>query len=198
MEVRPIAADGVDGASETIAQAFRHDPVWGVALAVDGGSEDHLLPFWRFYVEGARRYDTVFATDGAATVSVWIPPDGTEMSEDADGSIRELVGRTLSPTSATALAELWQRFERNHPHDEPHAYLSLLATRPALAGHGYGQTHLAEDLARWDADGVPTYLESTNPGNDHRYARQGYVPVGQFETVLDQAVVTTMWRPVGG
>lgn len=115
MEVRPIAADGVDGASETLAQAFRHDPVWGVSLAVEGGSEDHLLSFWRFYVEGARRYDTAFATDGAATVSVWIPPDGT-----------------------------------------------------------------------------------TNPGNNHRYARHGYVPVGQFETVLDQAVVTTMWLPVGG
>lgn len=198
MEVLPLAPDGVRAASESLALAFRRDPVWGVALAVPDGSQDHLLPFWRFYVEGAQRYDTVFTSAGAGTVSVWIPPGGTEMSQDQDSEIRELVDRALAPTRATALFELWERFEENHPHVERHAYLSLLATRPTLAGHGYGQAHLTIDLARWDAAGTPTYLESTNPANNQRYARQGYVPVGQFETVLDQAVVTTMWRPVGG
>jgi ribosomal protein S18 acetylase RimI-like enzyme len=198
MDVRPVASEDVGAATETIAQAFRHDPVWGVALGVVDGSEGHLRPFWRLYVEGARRYDGVFASPDAGTVSVWIPPGGTELSAAQDAAIRELVEEALGSTRATALSELWDRFDEHHPHHEPHAYLSLLATHPSLAGHGFGQAHLAADLARWDAAGIPTYLESNNPRNNHRYERQGYAKVGQFETILDGAIVTTMWRPVGG
>jgi hypothetical protein len=52
--------------------------------------------------------------------------------------------------------------------------------------------------ARLDAAGIPTYLESSNPANDHRYERQGYRKVGEFATVLGHAVVSTMWRPARG
>jgi ribosomal protein S18 acetylase RimI-like enzyme len=198
MEVRPVTREDVAAATETIALAFRDDPVWAVALEVIDGAEDFLIPFWRFYVEGARRYASVYSSESAGTVSVWIPPGGTELSEDQEVAIRELAGAVLSSARATALFELWDRFDENHPGDEPHAYLSLLATRPSQAGHGYGQAHLAADLARWDAAGIPTYLESSNPANNHRYERQGYAKVGQFETVLNRAIVSTMWRPIGG
>jgi predicted GNAT family acetyltransferase len=78
-----------------------------------------------------------------------------------------------------------------------HAYLSLLATHPAHRGRGVGQELLAADLARWDAAGIPTYLESTNPANDHRYARLGFRPIGGFHAVRDGAWVTAMRREVG-
>jgi GNAT superfamily N-acetyltransferase len=198
MDVHRVMVDELDAAADTIALAFRTDPVWQVALAGLGGAEVRLRRYWRFYVEGARRYDTAFAGVDAGTVSIWIPPGGTELSEEQEAELRLLVEQMLAPAQVAALFELWERFDDNHPHHEPHAYLSLLATRPDLAGHGFGQAHLAADLARWDAAGIPTYLESSNPDNNHRYQRQGYLPVGQFETVLDRAIVTTMWRPVGG
>jgi GNAT superfamily N-acetyltransferase len=93
------------------------------------------------------------------------------------------------------MSELWERFDANHPRDEPHAYLSLLATHPKHQGRGLGQPLLAQDLERWDGAGVPTYLESTNPGNDHRYERAGFGRVGGFRAVLDDAPISTMWRP---
>lgn len=198
MDVHRVAVDEVEAAVETITLAFRADPVWQVALGESEGTEPHVRRFWRYYVEGARRYDTAFAGVDAGTVSTWIPPGGTELSEEQEAGIRLVAEQMLAPAQVAALLELWDRFDDNHPHHEPHAYLSLLATRPDLAGHGYGQAHLAAALAPWDAAGIPTYLESTNPSNDHRYQRQGYVPVGRFETVLDRAIVTTMWRPVGG
>lgn len=198
MDLRPLTGDEVAAATETIALAFRRDPVWGVALPVAEGRDDDLRWYWRLFVEGALRYGTVFASTGLATVSVWIPPGGTELSDDQETTLRELVEERFDPARAAALVELWKRFDEHHPHDEPHAYLSLLATRPTDAGHGYGQAHLAADLARWDAAEIPTYLESSNPANNHRYERQGYRTVGEFATVLDQAVVSTMWRPVGG
>ena len=196
MEVHRVTMDELDAAVDTIALAFHKDPVWQVALEGGGGAEVQLRQFWRFYVEGARRYDTAFASVGAGTVSVWIPPGGTELSQQQEADIRRLVEQMLAPAQVAALFELWERFDDNHPHDEPHAYLSLLATRPDLAGHGYGQAQLAADLARWDAAGIPTYLESSNPRNNHRYQRQGYVPIGRFEAVLDRAIVTVASRGV--
>jgi GNAT superfamily N-acetyltransferase len=198
MEVHPIGPEGIDRATATISMAFRHDPVWGVALGGHEIAEDHHRSFWMYFVEGGHRYNTVFESADAGTVSVWIPPGGTEMSPGQESALREYVQSILEPAQVRALFELWDRFDQHHPHDEPHAYLSLLATRPDLAGHGYGQAHLATDLGRWDSLGLPTYLESSNPRNNHRYEKQGYRKVGQFETVLDAAPVTMMWRPVGG
>jgi GNAT superfamily N-acetyltransferase len=198
MQVLPLPPDDIDAATDTITQAFREDPVWSVALQAPDGSTEHVRRFWRFYVEGGCRYQTVFASEGAGTVSVWTPPGGTELSEEQEAALHELALTALGPARAQAMFDLWDRFEDSHPRVEPHAYLGLLATRPDLAGRGLGQAHLAADLERWDAAGIPTYLESSNPRNDQRYERQGFARIGQFETVLDGAIVTTMWRPVGG
>ncbi|HET9614245.1 MAG TPA: GNAT family N-acetyltransferase, partial [Candidatus Limnocylindrales bacterium] len=65
-------------------------------------------------------------------------------------------------------------------------------------GRGVGQGLLAEVLGTWDAAGVPAYLESTNPANDHRYERAGFRRVGGFTAVRDAAPISTMWRKVGG
>jgi GNAT superfamily N-acetyltransferase len=198
VQVARASPQVVDEATETITGAFRQDPVWGVALQAPDGRDEHLRPYWRIFVLGGMRYETVYVTPGAGTVSVWIPPGGTEVSTEQELSLRAMAQSALGAAAAAALFELWERFDDNHPKNEPHAYLSLLATRADLAGRGLGQAHLAADLARWDAAEVPTYLESSNPANDHRYQRQGYRAVAQFETVLDSAVVTTMWRQVGG
>jgi GNAT superfamily N-acetyltransferase len=192
-------AQDVERVTETIALAFRDDPVWGVALATADGS-DLQRDFWRFYAEGAVGSSTVFVIDEAAlpgmipAVAVWIAPGGEEMSASQDAALRRLVADRLPPRSIAALEELWERFESNHPHDPPHAYLSLLATHPSHRGRGIAQGLLAENLRQWDALGVPAYLESTNPANDHRYARLGFRPIGGFAAVLDDAAVTTMWR----
>jgi GNAT superfamily N-acetyltransferase len=195
MITRPAAIDDIGRVTQTLSLAFFHDPVWGVALARPDDSTDHHAAYWQIYVEGALRYSTVFMTEDASAVSVWIPPGGTDLSDAGEKSIEQLVGATLEPAAAQAMFELWERFAANHPQDEPHAYLSLLATHPDHRGHGIGQRLLAEDLARWDAERLPAYLESTNPGNDHRYERAGFRRIGGFRAVLGDAPISTMWRP---
>jgi len=117
IEVQPIALDEVDAAVETITLAFQTDPVWRVALESPDGATDHLRPYWRFYIEGARRYDSVWASPGAGTVSVWIPPGGTEVSEEQEAAIHELAQSALGSDRAGALFDLWDRFEETiHDH----------------------------------------------------------------------------------
>jgi GNAT superfamily N-acetyltransferase len=195
MAFRSATVDDVGRVTETLTLAFLNDPVWSVALARPDGSTDHHATYWRLFVEDALRYSTVFMTSDASAISVWIPPDGTELTDDGAAAVQRLVEATLEPPAVRALLELWERFESNHPRTEPHAYLSLLATHPDHRGKGVGQRLLAENLATWDAAGLPAYLESTNPGNDHRYERAGFRRIGGFRSVLDDAPISTMWRP---
>ncbi|MBN9633394.1 MAG: GNAT family N-acetyltransferase [Actinobacteria bacterium] len=198
MDVRTATTADVEAVTATLALAFRDDPVWGPALiAADGGTE-HLLPFWRPYVEGAVAHGTLFLSDGpageAATVAVWVPPGADELTPEQEHQLDVLLADVLSPDRFAAYERLLTLFEGARPRERSHMYLSLLATHPDHRGRGIGQRLLAQNVARFDADGVPAYLESTNPANDHRYERAGFRPIGGFRAVLDDAQVTTMWR----
>lgn len=201
MQSRPAEPDDAAAIATTIALAFRTDPVWGPALEAADGGTGHLETFWRFFVDGAVPHGFVRVGNGpdgeAATVAVWLPPDVAELSDAQAAEVDALMERTLSAERFEAYQQLWERFEQTHPHEPPHMYLSLLATHPAHRGRGIGQALLAETLHRFDEDGIPAYLESTNPANDHRYRRAGFRPIGGFRSVIDGAAVTTMWRDVG-
>lgn len=196
---RTATPDDVDAVTRTIALAFADDPIWAPTLARPDGGTDHLEPFWRLWVEGALRYSTVYLADGAdgiaAAAAVWLPPEGTEMSDEQMVALSDLMIEALPPESIAAMEEMGQRFDAHRP-TEPHMYLNFLATHPDHRGHGLAQRVMAENLADYDAQGLPAYLESSNPLNVPRYERAGFRVVGGFPAVLGDAYVTTMWRDV--
>jgi hypothetical protein len=53
---------------------------------------------------------------------------------------------------------------------------------------------LADNLAEIDSEAMPAYLESSNPENDPRYERLGFVRVGEFERPDGRLTCSTMWR----
>ena len=195
MAARLATSRELDRATDTITLAFAEDPVWSVALARSDGRVDHHVAYWRLFVDGAFEQGGIWVLDDAA-VAVWIPPGGHELSEAATAALDRFNVVSLGEAGAREMGELYERFESNHPPAPPHAYLSLLATHPDHRGKGVGQQLLARTLVAWDAAGVPAYLESTNPGNDHRYERTGFRRVGGFKAVRDGAPITTMWREV--
>ena len=52
----------------------------------------------------------------------------------------------------------------------------------------------ADNLAKIDSEGIPAYLESSNPDNDPRYERLGFVRAGEFERPDGRLTCSTMWR----
>jgi GNAT superfamily N-acetyltransferase len=194
MEYLVATPSDVDSITETITLAFLHDPVWGPALRRPDGATAHLRPVWRLFVEGSMRNGGQYLTLGATAIASWTPPGENELSKEQEDRIVEILTEALEPGDMDALLELFARFDAAHPHDQPHAYLGFLATHPDHRGHGIAQQLLAENLKELDARGVPAYLESTNPVNNHRYERLGFRPVTTFESVRDAAPITTMWR----
>ncbi len=191
-------ANDVDLVTEIITLAFATDPVWGVAIARPDGNTEHHSAYWRPWVLGAMRNSGVYLNDDASAVSIWIPPGCDEMTQEQSAEVLAVVEEFLPPESKPAMLGLWDRFAAAQPPGGSHAYLSFLARHPNSTGHGVGQQLLRENLEHFDAQGVPSYLESTNPANNHRYERAGYGLMDHFESTFDSAPIARMWRPVGG
>ena len=185
----------IDFIGRTIALAFADDPVWGPAMGGNRTTTAQKTTIWRLFVAGAVRYPWSSIVGDGAAVSVWLPPQGTELDEAQEDELSVVLETVLGSAASAEYTELMARFDANHRHDVPHAYLSLLATHPDHRGRGLGMAVLADDLRRLDELHLPAWLESTNPANDRRYESVGFEPVGTFRTVDEQRVITTMWRP---
>jgi ribosomal protein S18 acetylase RimI-like enzyme len=191
METRVATAEDLEGLTATLTAAFESDPLWGRWAFPD---PDDLAVWWRFYIGSALRYSRVWVRGDYAAASVWIPPGGTELTEEAEERLEPLVQQLAGPRASQVMG-LVDRFEVSHPQEPPHYYLSLLGTHPAYRGRGLGIDLLAENLASMgDSEGIPSYLESTNPANNQRYERLGFRRIGEFTTPDGRRTVTTMWR----
>ena len=193
LRARRASVADFDVITTIITLAFASDPLWSHALARADGSTEHHARFWRLFIQGALRYPWVWLTTGGVATSVWIPPGGTEMSEEQEDRITELANECLG-SKADDFLELLSRFDAAHPRDAPHYYLSLLGTHPDHRGKGIGMALLEHDLELIDAEGFPAYLESSNPANNDRYRGVGFQAVGEFAYPGGGPVVTTMWR----
>jgi len=189
LTVAPASLADESAVVDVIAEAFLNDPTWSWAFPDPVARRR----WWEFCMDGALRYPWTLKTDGFETVSVWIPPSGTEFSHEAEQQLPGLL-KALVGSRASEVAELLRRFDEAHPRNEPHYYLSLLGTRDEHRGRGLGMALLKENLARIDAERMPAYLESSNPGNNHRYEALGFVSVVSFRAPGDGPVVTGMWR----
>ena len=193
LEARRASRADSEVVTSIITLAFADDPLWSRALARTDGSIEHHARFWKLFVEGALRHPWVWLTIGGEATSIWIPPGGTEMSEEQEERLSELADEYLG-SAAGRLPRAPDALRGRPPRDEPHYYLSLLGTHPDHRGKGIGMALLEHDLALIDAEGFPAYLESSNPANNHRYAGVGFEEVGEFSYPGGAPVVTTMWR----
>lgn len=57
---------------------------------------------------------------------------------------------------------------------------------------------LVENLQAIDAEGMPAYLESSNPANCPRYEEIGFERIGSFSTPDGSHEVAMMWRATSG
>ena len=195
---RAATTQDIDAVTRCITLAFATDPVWEPALRRADGRTDHHEPYWRMFVKAAVDQETAFMTERGEAVAVWVPPGGDELPPAGVEALDVFLDRNLDRDGVAAMHTLYERFEASRVPLGAHYYLSLLATHPDHRGRGIGQALLAANLAAWDDADIPAYLESTNPSNDHRYARAGFRAIGGFHTVRDPSRVRAMWRDVGG
>jgi GNAT superfamily N-acetyltransferase len=186
---RIVTPADLPGVTATLAGAFAEDPLWTWAFPDDEKRE----AWWRFLLQSVLRFPCTWVAGDFEAVSVWIPPGGTELTDADEERVEPLLEDLLGP-GAQVVMDLLDRFGESHPKDVPHYYLSLLGTHPAHRGRGLGMRLLVENLEAIDGEGIPAYLESSNPANCPRYEQIGFERIGSFATPDGAHEVAMMWR----
>ena len=190
---RIATLDDLPALTDVMTSAFIADPVWGpYSFPDDVRREQDSSVFWEQGLRAAMRFPWTLVTPGCEAAAVWIPPGEPEMSPQEERDLVALTERMLGAAQTRVVFDVFRRLEDAHP-EQPHYYLSLLGTHDDHRGRGLGMALLASTLEAVDAEGMPAYLESTNPANDARYMRVGFHPVGSVELETGHRI-TTMWR----
>jgi GNAT superfamily N-acetyltransferase len=175
-----------------LASAFYEDPLWGHWTFPDESRRQRdLLRFMGLQAELGAAQGWIAMTAGSESVAVWTPPGASYGSPEQEPLISEVLDR-LFGKRAPAIHELFKQFEERIPAGRFY-HLEWWATHRRHAGRGFGASLIADNLARVDADHLPSYLESTNPVNLPRYEALGFRRVGEFAPP-GGPTVTTMWR----
>lgn len=195
IQARQAGPEDIDAIVETVTSAFFDDPLWGPPFADRSQRAAQASQLWRLFVASAAlRYPWTFVTGHHAdAAAIWVPPGGHEFTAEEDAGYDDFLFDLGGRSFANEIQAIGRTFDDAHP-DEPHFFLSLLATNRAARGRGLGMDLMRDGLARIDALGMPAYLESSNPtANDARYRSVGFEPIGELIMPSGHRV-TTMWR----
>jgi len=141
---------------------------------------------------GLQRGHTYLVGAGEAT-AVWAPPDVGVFDDDHVEELLLLMAGHLGGR-AELVGQAFLTITEAHPHDVPHFYLFALGTAPEARGRGLAAALLRRVLDVCDADGLPAYLESSDPRNVPLYERHGFRVLSELEVVPGGPVIRPMWR----
>lgn len=178
LTVRKAAAADLPSVVDTLAAAFFTDPVftWWIP---DPDRRRELLPaFFDVAVDVNHPHGELYTTDGApAAAAVWVPPGAQPAGDEAEEMVSWFVA--AAEETADRLVTAFTLLDEHHPQT-PHAYLFLLATRPAWQSRGLGSALLRAVLAGCDREGIPAYLEATSTESCRLYQRHGFELTGEI------------------
>jgi GNAT superfamily N-acetyltransferase len=165
-----------DRAIATLTIAFSSDPVarW---LLSDAG---RYLTYWprlvKAFAGNAFAADTADSIGDCGGIALWLPP-GVGSDDEAMAAIA--VEAVPGPDQEEVFGVLGQMGDY-HP-TERHWYLPLIGVDVPKEGRGLGSALLRHAAERCDRDGLPAYLEATNPRNKRLYAAHGFEELGVIQ-----------------
>lgn len=119
---------------------------------------------------------TAYTTESFEGVALWLQP-GEETDEDI---MKEIMATTTSEDIRDDMSAVFKELEEAHPK-YPCWYLPVIGVDPAHQGKGFGAALMKHALQRCDEDGLPAYLESSNPRNMTLYQRHGFEATGRIQ-----------------
>jgi ribosomal protein S18 acetylase RimI-like enzyme len=188
-EIRSASQEERQAVLDVLTLAFASDPMARWA-APDAGQFLASFPEFADAMggNGLGREATCVVHDFAGA-AMWLPP-GVEPDVDR---ILALFQEHSAPELLPDLLGVFEQMGRYHPQ-EPHWYLPVIGVDPAYQGRGIGSLLMRHALRRCDEDGLPAYLESSNPRNLSLYLRFGFEIVGRIQVGTSPPVVP-MLRP---
>ena len=177
VQVKLVGAADQAAAIDVVLLAFAADPVARWSWPDPQQFLRHFPHFVKAFAGRAFEQGSAYCTDGHGGAALWMAP-GAAPDEQA---LLELLDGTTPRERRDDIFGLLEQMGRYHP-EEPHWYLPLMGVDPLRQGEGIGSALLQHSLAACDRDGLPAYLESTNPKNVPLYERHGFELLGTIRS----------------
>jgi GNAT superfamily N-acetyltransferase len=193
VEVRKAGREETGAIAEVLAAAFATDPVQAWVLGGRKDMERRLRIMFQGLLDRAASFPDheLYVTADGTGAALWFGVDRWKLSL-GDG-LRTAPAMWRSGFVNPRGLRLFAAMQRAHPA-EPHFYLEIVGTHPDRRGGGVGSALLDAVLARCDEEGIPAYLENSNPRNTAFYFRHGFEAMTAFQLPSGCPPLIPMWR----
>jgi ribosomal protein S18 acetylase RimI-like enzyme len=195
-QARPARKNDVRNLSRTLARAFYDDPVM-IWLLPD--ERRRTTQLFRLFATMTRHHhlardgvEVACDVPGIGAAALWDPPNQWQETRRAQLAMTPTFIRVFGLRSMQGRA-VQELMKRAHP-EEPHGYLAVIGSDPAVRGQGFGQALMRSRLDRCDAEYCPAYLESTKPENVPYYERFGFTVTREIALPDGGPPMWAMWR----
>lgn len=192
VRTRAATVEDVPEMAAVLARAFDDDPLMRWILPRPARLETAFAVLARHTHPIHEGSELAWRNCGVEAAALWDPPERWRLPVATQirrgPQFLRAFGRRLP-----AAMRVLNAMERHHPA-EPHWYLHIIGTDPAAQGHGLGGALLASRLEKCDAEGLPAYLESSNPVNVPLYERFGFTVTRELAMPGSCPPIHLMWR----
>jgi ribosomal protein S18 acetylase RimI-like enzyme len=191
--ISEAAAEEHPAVVTTLADAFLYDPAIAYIIADETARARMLPKLFATMVAADSKAGRVMRSEKDEAAALWRNPGMAKGSGGAGLSMifnmLRIFGFALPRASRMADA-----LSANLPEGRYH-YLHFVGVRSAHQGKGWGGAIIREGLARADADGLPTWLETATPENVPLYQRLGFVTQVEWDIPKGGPHFWGMMRP---
>jgi ribosomal protein S18 acetylase RimI-like enzyme len=175
-QVGHLTDSRVSEIAEALAQAFQDDPLQSYTFP-DPEERRRLSPahFTAILRYGQLAGHVLAGAEPGSGAIVALPPGaGTPEMAEAAGLTR--LAETIGVDAAGRFSRMIDYAEALHHRDmpDPHWYVMVIGVAPAFQGQGYARSLMQPLFDRADLEGLPCYLETTQPKNVSLYERFGF------------------------
>ncbi len=186
-----MTSDRIARGLEILVDGFFDNPVFAWVFADEATRAEALEAWFRFWIDFYGEHGTLVLDEDGAGAALWADPRTPHLDGDAAAPLVALVKRYNGDRTGVVFGALADVV----PPRDPHWYLNALAARRGERSRGVGARLLAPGLERSREEGVPIYLESSNPKNLSFYYRHGFEDLGAAIDLPGVGpVMQRMWR----
>lgn len=183
--VSVVAHADKEKALYTIVTAFAADPLTRWVVPQADNYVTYGVRIFDAFGGAAFAAGSAYEVSGFAGVALWVPPGHEE--EAAEEAFARTLVEIVAPERLDEVTRVLDEMQSYHPV-EPCWYLPLIGVDPCHQGQGFGAKLMKYALAQCDAQGLPAYLESSNPANITLYERHGFELMGRIQSASSPPV----------
>jgi GNAT superfamily N-acetyltransferase len=176
MDTQPLESSTAQDVVENLAIGFVDNPFMSWIFPDEKTRPDALRAWFSCWANAYGDNALLFSASEGKGAALWAAPHGDALGDDGQAALVEAIRRWNDDRTALVIQGLMPLTK--HP-PQPYWYLNAIAIHSDARGHGLGAKLIEPMLNRADREGIPVYLESSDPRNLSFYFRYDFESWGE-------------------